>query len=67
LRLPAGFLTIVVETIGFAGGFFAEAMEKTDKGSREAMSVLANPAHEAWRRVGRDSEHSDYQRYFKRL
>ncbi|MBT9293176.1 phosphonate ABC transporter, permease protein PhnE [Prosthecodimorpha staleyi] len=37
---PAGVLTIMIDTIGYAGRFFAEAMEETDKGSREALSAL---------------------------
>jgi phosphonate transport system permease protein len=37
---PAGVLTIMVDTIGFAGRFFAEAMEETDKGSREALTAI---------------------------
>lgn len=37
---PAGVLAIMVDTIGFAGRFFAEAMEETDKGPREALSAL---------------------------
>jgi phosphonate transport system permease protein len=37
---PAGILTIMVDTIGFAGRFFAEAMEETDKGSREALTAI---------------------------
>lgn len=37
---PAGVLTIMIDTIGFAGRFFAEAMEETDKGSREALTAL---------------------------
>lgn len=37
---PAGVLTIMVDTIGFAGRFFAEAMEETDDGSREALSAI---------------------------
>jgi phosphonate transport system permease protein len=37
---PAGVLTIMVDTIGFAGRFFAEAMEETDKGSREALVAI---------------------------
>jgi phosphonate transport system permease protein len=42
---PAGVLTIMVDTIGFAGRFFAEAMEETDKGSREALTAIgAKPA-----------------------
>jgi phosphonate transport system permease protein len=36
----AGVLTIAVDTIGFAGRFFAEAMEETDRGPREALSAL---------------------------
>jgi phosphonate transport system permease protein len=37
---PAGVLTIMIDTIGFAGRFFATAMEETDKGSREALTAL---------------------------
>ncbi|MBL8574002.1 MAG: phosphonate ABC transporter, permease protein PhnE [Hyphomicrobiaceae bacterium] len=37
---PAGVLTIMIDTIGFAGRFFAEAMEETDDGSREALSAI---------------------------
>lgn len=37
---PAGVLTIMIDTIGFAGRFFAEAMEETDEGSREALSAI---------------------------
>jgi phosphonate transport system permease protein len=37
---PAGVLTIMIDTIGYAGRFFAEAMEETDKGSREALTAL---------------------------
>lgn len=37
---PAGVLAIMVDKIGFAGRFFAEAMEETDKGPREALSAL---------------------------
>jgi phosphonate transport system permease protein len=37
---PAGVLTIMIDTIGFAGRFFAEAMEETDKGSREALTAI---------------------------
>jgi phosphonate transport system permease protein len=37
---PAGVLTIMIDTIGFAARFFAEAMEETDKGSREALSAI---------------------------
>lgn len=37
---PAGVLAIMVDKIGFAGRFFAEAMEETDKGPREALSAM---------------------------
>src|SRR5258706_3725083 len=37
---PAGVLAIMVDTIGFAGRFFAEAMEETDKGPREALAAI---------------------------
>jgi phosphonate transport system permease protein len=37
---PAGVLAIMVDKIGFAGRFFAEAMEETDKGPREALAAL---------------------------
>lgn len=36
----AGVMAIMVDKIGFAGRFFAEAMEETDKGSREALTAL---------------------------
>lgn len=36
----AGVLAIMVDTIGFAGRFFAEAMEETDKGPREALATI---------------------------
>lgn len=36
----AGTLAIMVDTIGFCGRFFAEAMEETDKGPREALLAL---------------------------
>ncbi|WP_181701027.1 phosphonate ABC transporter, permease protein PhnE [Chthonobacter albigriseus] len=36
----AGVLAIMVDTIGFAARFFAEAMEETDKGPREALTAL---------------------------
>ena len=36
----AGALAIVIDKIGFCGRFFAEAMEETDKGPREALSAL---------------------------
>ncbi|MEQ9332557.1 phosphonate ABC transporter, permease protein PhnE [Thalassobaculum sp.] len=36
----AGTLAIAVDCIGFCGRFFAEAMEETDPGPREALSAL---------------------------
>ena len=36
----AGVLALMVDTTGFAARFFAEAMEETDKGPREALSAL---------------------------
>ncbi len=36
----AGVLAIMVDKIGFAGRFFAEAMEETDKGPRDALAAL---------------------------
>ncbi len=36
----AGTLALMVDTIGFCGRFFAEAMEETDKGPREALTAL---------------------------
>lgn len=36
----AGVLAIMVDTVGFAGRFFAEAMEETDKGPREALTAI---------------------------
>jgi phosphonate transport system permease protein len=36
----AGVLAIAVDKIGFAGRFFAEAMEETDKGPREALAAI---------------------------
>lgn len=36
----AGTLTIVVDTIGFCGRFFAEAMEDADKEPQEALSAI---------------------------
>lgn len=36
----AGVLAIAVDTIGFAGRFFAEAMEETDKGPQEALAAI---------------------------
>jgi ABC-type phosphate/phosphonate transport system permease subunit len=35
----AGVLAIMIDTIGFAGRVFAEAMEETDKGPREAFAA----------------------------
>lgn len=41
----AGVLAIAVDTIGFAGRFFAEAMEETDPGPREALTAIgASPS-----------------------
>lgn len=43
LGVFAGTLTIIVDTIGFCGRFFAEAMEEVDKGPEEALqSIGAN-------------------------
>jgi phosphonate transport system permease protein len=40
----AGTLAIVVDTIGFCGRFFAEAMEETDRGPQDALVAIgANP------------------------
>ncbi|MEE4136656.1 MAG: phosphate/phosphonate ABC transporter permease, partial [Desulforhopalus sp.] len=36
----AGMLTLLVDTIGFAGRFFAEAFEEVDSGPREAFSAI---------------------------
>jgi len=36
----AGFLTIVMDTIGFCARFFAEAMEESEKGSQEALEAI---------------------------
>lgn len=36
----AGFLTIVIDTIGFCARFFAEAMEESEKGSQEALEAI---------------------------
>jgi phosphonate transport system permease protein len=38
----AGVLTITVDTIGFCGRFFAEAMEDTDKAPQEALAALGS-------------------------
>jgi phosphonate transport system permease protein len=36
----AGVLALMVDTMGFAARFFAEAMEETDRGPREALAAL---------------------------
>jgi phosphonate transport system permease protein len=36
----AGTLTIIVDTIGFCGRFFAEAMEEVDPGPSEALDAI---------------------------
>jgi phosphonate transport system permease protein len=36
----AGTLTIIVDTVGFCGRFFAEAMEEVDKGPEEALKSI---------------------------
>ena len=36
----AGMMTIVVDTIGFCGRFFAEAMEDADRDPQEALSAI---------------------------
>lgn len=38
----AGVLTITVDTIGFCGRFFAEAMEDADQAPQEALSALGS-------------------------
>ena len=40
LGAVAGTLTIIVDTIGFCGRFFAEAMEDADKEPQEALSAI---------------------------
>jgi len=40
LGAVAGTLTIVVDTIGFCGRFFAEAMEDADKAPQEALDAI---------------------------
>lgn len=40
LGSPAGVLAIAIDVMGFAGRFFAEAMEETDKGPRDALSAM---------------------------
>lgn len=36
----AGTLAIMIDTIGFCGRFFAEAMEEVDKGPQEALAAI---------------------------
>ncbi len=38
----AGTLTLMVDTIGFAGRFFAEAFEEVDSGPQEALSAIGS-------------------------
>jgi phosphonate transport system permease protein len=38
----AGVLTITVDTIGFCGRFFAEAMEEVDRAPQEALAALGS-------------------------
>lgn len=46
LGAVAGTLTIIVDTIGFCGRFFAEAIEDSDRNSREALQAIgANPSN----------------------
>lgn len=40
LGVFAGTLTIIVDTIGFCGRFFAEAMEEVDQGPEEALQSM---------------------------
>lgn len=40
LGAVAGTLTIIVDTIGFCGRFFAEAMEDSDRHSRDALRAI---------------------------
>jgi phosphonate transport system permease protein len=40
LRAVAGTMTIVVDTIGFCGRFFAEAMEDADERPQEALFAI---------------------------
>lgn len=40
LGAVAGTMTIIVDTIGFAGRFFAEAMEDAEKEPQEALSAI---------------------------
>ena len=38
----SGTLALMIDTIGFCGRFFAEAMEESDKGPQEALSALGS-------------------------
>jgi phosphonate transport system permease protein len=40
LGVFAGTLTIIVDTVGFCGRFFAEAMEEVDQGPEEALQAI---------------------------
>jgi phosphonate transport system permease protein len=40
----AGTLALMVDTIGYAARFFAEAMEEQDKGPQEALRAAGSPA-----------------------
>ncbi|THB72857.1 MAG: phosphonate ABC transporter, permease protein PhnE [Desulfobulbaceae bacterium] len=40
LGVFAGTLTIIIDTIGFCGRFFAEAMEEVDQGPEEALQTI---------------------------
>ncbi len=40
LGAVAGTMTIIVDTVGFCGRFFSEAMEDADKGPQEALSAV---------------------------
>lgn len=40
LGAVAGTMTIVVDTLGFCGRFFAEAMEDTDRDARDAIQTI---------------------------
>jgi phosphonate transport system permease protein len=42
LGVFAGTLTIIVDTIGFCGRFFAEAMEEVDHGPEEALQTIGS-------------------------
>lgn len=42
LGVFAGTLTIIVDTIGFCGRFFAEAMEDVDHGPEEALQTIGS-------------------------